>query len=96
MISQPRDGGTDRVRARRKAAEELFRLRRGYGPVDDRRRKRVIPASQLVDASAVIIRLRPYRHLLDWGRLVESIVELLTDELPDDISRWILQEADAA
>jgi hypothetical protein len=98
MVPRPSDRGTERVRARRKAAQELARLRRGYTVADDRRKKRVVNPSPLVDASAVIIRLRPYRHLLGgyWGWFVDEIVDLLIDEYPDEVARWILEEADVA
>lgn len=81
MVPRPCDGFTDQVRAQRAVRRELARIR---------------DQGRLLDANAAVIRLRRYRHLVDWPSVVDRIVDLLADEFPDDIARFVLEEADAA
>lgn len=95
MVPRRRDNVTDRVRARRALHAELARLRAvpprygGYWPTGCR----WFGPSRLVVANAAILRLKPYRHHLDWSAAIAAVVDLLGDELADDVARWIIEEA---
>lgn len=84
MVPAPRDTVTDRARARRAVRVELSRIRR------------YCDHGRLLDANAAIIRLRRYRHVLDWDAVIDAVVDLLADECPEDIWRFVLEEADVA
>lgn len=80
----PADRDEDRVRALRRVGRELRRIELlESGPIY------CVAPSRLVAVSAALHRLRRYGHLLDWDWVESRFVDMLDDELPGDVTRWL-------